>query len=122
MAGQHSRAPKFHRAERYPHFGQRAAPPPREFEECRRSGISWRNYLGGRGARPHSQDSRADRLGRSRSQWGGRAFGNEKANPLLPDAKAWYLTIQARSPSLVTRFNRRMKLPVIDLTCPLMCI
>ncbi len=54
MAGQHSRASEFHRAERYPHFGQRFGIPSRELEECRRSAIPWSNYHGGRGARPHS--------------------------------------------------------------------
>jgi formate hydrogenlyase transcriptional activator len=69
-----------------------------EFEVCRRSGIPGGNYPGGRGARPHSQDSRADPVGCRRSQRGGRTFGNQEVHALLPDAKAWHLTYQARSP------------------------
>jgi len=34
----------FIEAERYPHFGQCPAPPSREFEEWRRSGIPWSDY------------------------------------------------------------------------------
>src|SRR5713226_5598693 len=75
-----------------------SCPPSREFEECRRSGIPWSNYPGGRGARPHSQDSRADPVGCRSSQRGSRTFGNQEVHPLLPDAKAWHLPRQQGSP------------------------
>jgi len=97
--GEHSRAAEFHRAERHPYFGQRPAPPSRELEECARSGIPWGNYPGGRGARPHSQDSRADPVGCRRPQWGGRTSGNQEVYALLPHAKAWHLTFQQGCPS-----------------------
>src|ERR1700741_3024631 len=102
MAGEHSRAPEFHRAERHPHFRQRPAPPSGEFEECPRSGIPWSDYPGGCGARPHSQDSRANPVGCCRSQWSRGPLGNEEIYALLPYAKTWNLTFQPGSPSRVT--------------------
>jgi hypothetical protein len=88
------RASEFHRAERYSYFGKRPALPSHEFEDCRHGGIDRGNYSGERGARSHSQDSRANPVGSLRSQRGGRTFGNQEVHPLLPHAKAGHLTFE----------------------------
>src|SRR5260221_12253216 len=75
--------------------------PSRALEERRRSGITWTNYHGGRGARSHSQDSRANSVGCLRPQRCSRKFGNQEVHTLLPDAKAWHLTYHQGSTSLV---------------------
>ncbi len=101
MAGQHSGASEFHRAEPNPYIGQRAGIASFKLERGRRSGIPWANYYEGCGARPHSQDSGADSLGCLWPQRGGRTFGNQEVHPLLPDAKAWHLTYQQEFASFI---------------------
>jgi len=78
---------EFHRAERNPQLGGRPARASRELEDCHRNGIPWGGYPAGRGARPHSQDSRADQVGCRRSQRGGCTFGNQEVYALLPMQK-----------------------------------
>ena len=62
--------------------------PLASFEKCRRSGITWGNYHGGRGARSHSQDSRADPVGCLRPKRGGRTFGNQEVHACTFECKS----------------------------------
>src|SRR5690242_9945001 len=101
MAREYSRAAEFHRAERNPHFGQRPEIPSCELAKCPRSGIPGTGNDGGRGARTHSQDSRADALGCLRPQRSGCTFGNQEVHALLPHAKARHLTYQQEFTSLI---------------------
>ena len=96
--------------------GNVLCPPLASLQCSGGNGIAGGRYSGGRGTRPHSQDSRADQVGCRRPKRGRCAFGNQEVYALLPHAKAWHLTHQQGIPSCVTdlQWQRYEDRPSVD--------
>ena len=106
LAGKCPRATEFHRAQRHPHLWKRPASPSGQLKTCCGDRIPAGNYLGGRRARTHLQNSRTNPLGHCGPQRGCRTFGNQEVHSLLPHAKAGHLAFRQGADPGVAEFQR----------------